>query len=122
MGYITTISIYNDGADSIEKNAEDFAKKVADACLGVHTRDMRFNSIGCGSHANLITVQKPRHADDKTIYVHAGNTVIEMNPYSKKTQDILERVPTFFDELLDEMESKVKALKEMKAKHEKNKA
>ena len=89
MGYLTTITIYNDGCDLLKENAKEFAEKTHLACLG-RVSGLSTDSFGVGNHGNLVTVQKPRHADDKTVYVHAGNTVVEMSPYSDRTKDILE--------------------------------
>lgn len=73
MGYLTTVTIYNDGCDQLKKYPKDLAEKLYNACSG-RERDY----IGLGNHANLITLQKPRHADDHTLYMHAGNTVIDV--------------------------------------------
>ena len=116
MGYITTISIYNDGADQLKKHPLELAEVLDKACKGVYTAPYRNHrgSAGLGNHSNLITVQQPRHADDKTLYVHAGNTVVEMSPYSERCQDICNNHPDYFDELLAVMERRVKEMKEMK--------
>lgn len=115
MGYITTISIYNDGAYQLKANPEQLAEVLTNACQGVYNNSHRLKgSASLGNHANLFTVQKPRHADDKTIYVHAGNTVVEMSAYSDRCKDILERVPDFFDQLLSTMEDRVKEMQQMK--------
>jgi len=121
MGYLTTVTIYNDGADQLKKHPEELAEVLDNACLGVYTNGLRGHngSVGLGNHANLITVQKPRHASVKTVYVHAGNTVVEMNPYDKDTAELLERNPEFFDELLQVMEQNVKRLKKMKKESQK---
>jgi hypothetical protein len=122
MGYITTISIYNDGAYNLKANPTQLAEVMYNACTGVYTAPYRNHrgSAGLGSHANMFTIQAPRHADEKTVYVHAGNTVVEMNPYSERCQKICDEFPDFFDELLSVMETKVKQMKEMKKNREKN--
>lgn len=124
MGYLTTITIYNDGCDQIKKYPEEFAEKVYLACLG-HFTDSRQSikgsfglglkgSFGLGYHANLVTVQKPRHADDHTIYVHRGNTVVEMNAWSKDCEKLAQTHPSFFEDLLKQMDQQVKELKKLK--------
>lgn len=78
MGYLTTITIYNDSADQLTKFPEELAKKLSDACSGVQlNRGRDYDSLG--NSANILTLQKPRHADDHTLYMHAGNTVIDVN-------------------------------------------
>ena len=111
MGFLTTFTIYNDGADEITDNPEEFAKKIHHACMNDET-----GSIGLGSHANLIKHQRPRHSGDKTIYVHAGNTVVEMNPYSSVTEELKNKAPEFFDELIGDIEFYLKNLKALRNK------
>lgn len=79
MGNLTTFTIYNDGLHLLEdeKNAIEFAKKIVE-----HAKSHTVASdISLGSFANFCRAQETRHADDSTIYVHAGNTVIDVNPY-----------------------------------------
>jgi len=115
MGYLTTFSIYNDGAYELLKHPKELASALHDACIA---RDP--DSYGLGSHANLITAQKPRHADDATVYVHMGNTLCEMNGYSSETDKLMHEHPEFYVKMLKEMEFQVKKLKknykEMQAK------
>lgn len=114
MGYLTTFTIYNDCASQIEIEPEKFVKKLKMGCDGVLTRDKDSESFGIGYCANVVTVQKPRHADDHTCYVHMGNTVVEMSPFSKETKRIMENHSQYFDDLLKHLEFTVKELKRMK--------
>lgn len=114
MGYLTTITIYNDGADQLTNDTEKLGKKLQEACHGVYTRGNVSGSFGHGYHGNLVTVQVPRHADDHTCYVHMGNTLVEMHPQSNDTKRIMENNPDFFDNMLKQMENTVKELKKMK--------
>lgn len=114
MGYLTTFTIYNDGADQLTTNTEKLGKKLQEACYGVYTRDGVSGSFGHGYDGNLVTVQKPRHADDHTCYVHMGNTLTEMNPHSEETKRLMESNPMFFDDLLKHLENTVKELKKIR--------
>jgi len=116
MGYLTTFTIYNDGVSELEKNQVEFCDKLKRACYGGFSNTPRTDSFGHGSHANLVTIQKPRHADDHTCYVHMGNTLCEMNPYSEHTKYVAENFPEYFDQMLNHMENVVKELKKMKQK------
>ena len=120
MGYLTTVTFYNDGADLIKKNQEELAEKLHMACTGFFNQDRETASTGLGHHANLITIQKPRHADDKTVFVHAGNTVVNIGKYSSELEWLYNRNPAFFDELLKEAERSVKHMKEIKKKLKKS--
>lgn len=112
MGYLTTITIYNDGIDSLRENSKEIIEKIINAS----TRTLYEGSIELAHDcfANLIKVHESRHADDHTCYVHMGNTVIEMNPYSRETKRILEKSPEYFDRLLKHMDQTVKELKKMR--------
>ena len=107
MGYLTTLTIYNDGVHLITKNSKKLCEKIYSAAIGGRKR----TTIGHENHANLITVQKCRHADDHTIYVHMGNTLCEMNAYSDDTLETMKRNPEYFKDMLKEMEWQVKELK-----------
>ena len=106
MGYLTTFTIYNDGCDLVKKHPKEFAEIIYKACS-----QTKPNSYPLGNHCNLIIAQGTRHADDYTIYVHAGNTVCEMNSYSEETKKIMMNHPKFFEKMLRLMERSVKELK-----------
>lgn len=112
MGYLTTLTVYNDGIDLLPVNAEKFAKGVLDASreAGMKNEPIDF---GVGMFCNLVKVQVPRHADHHTIYVNMGNTVCEMNAYDEQTKNILEKHPAFFERVVDFLEDQVKELKKM---------
>ena len=119
MGFLTTITFSNDAADQYKKNPERLAEIIDDATIGYKCdrNGGRAYSEPIGNHCNPLTVQKTRHADDHTIYVHMGNTVCEMTPYSADTNHILKHNKEYFDSMLSYMEGQVKALKHMKKEH-----
>lgn len=117
MGFLTTFTIYNDGIGEIEKNKKEFAEIIIKASAYPYNNSKTY---ACGNHTNLIKAQHPRHADNTTIYVHAGNTVCEMNAYSQETKDILKYNTKFFDEMLNIMKDNVKIM-EKQLKEFKNK-
>ena len=105
MGYLTTFTVYNDDCDQITKNPKEFSEQIYNACCNpsINYRSNVFHGV--------VIPQKTRHADEHTIYVHAGNTVCEMNQYSETTKEIMNRSPKFFEEMLNLMEQNVKKLK-----------
>ena len=110
MGYLTTITIYNDGAYELEKHPEELAKKLHMACNGYQlSKGFKYDSLG--SHAKLLTLQKPRHADDNTLYLHWRNTVIDV--YNAESEIVI-------DAFLSEMKYQTKRLKELKSKIKNN--
>ena len=104
MGYLTTVTIYNDDADQLEKHNKELAKELYNACNGVQLNN-GYNYIGLGNHGNLITLQKPRHADDRTLYLHAGNTVVDV--YNAKSEWAI-------DTFINEMKYHLKRLEKLK--------
>lgn len=108
MGSLTTFTVYNDGVALVKENAQDFANKVYNAAVIGQVTDIEVGNFG-----NLVRVQKCRHADDHTLYVHMGNGVFEMNPYSQETKNLLERNPEFFEKVVKFLEREVKDLKTM---------
>ena len=77
MGYLTTITFYNDAAHDLREHPNEVSKLIYDAQSGVQkNRGRDYDPIG--SHANPVIIQRPRHADDHTLYLHAGNTVIDL--------------------------------------------
>lgn len=109
MGYITTISFYNDGADTLTKHSEDLARKIDLATKGVQ-RNRGYDYDSLGAHANLMTLQKPRHADDHTLYLHAGNSVKDIYD----VYDNPEKNQFYVDAFIREMEYHLKKLKQLK--------
>lgn len=119
MGYLTTLTIYNDGLDLLTKHAEQFASGVRTASLEAPAQQ-RPRDIAVGNHANLVKVQIARHADDHTVYVHMGNTVCEMLAYSPATENLMREHPKFFAEMLMFMQRQVKELSAQFARIQEN--
>lgn len=110
MGYLTTITIYNDGIHDLKNHAEDFVDQLVAAA----SYDASFNyptDIRIGGFCNFGRVQRPRHADDHTIYVHAGNTLCEMRSGSDETEKVMKQSPKFFEKMLKEMEDNCRELR-----------
>jgi hypothetical protein len=108
MGYLTTVTVYNDGLDLIKQDPVGFCDKLYETALNHKTKD-----FGICGFANFAHVQQTRHADDHTTYVHMGNCVTEVNPYSRDFKELLERNPGFAAALINHLDRDVKALKKM---------
>ena len=106
MGYLTTVTVYNDGLSLLKKYPLDFCDRLYEAAISHKQRD-----FGIGNFCNFANVQQTRHADERTIYVHMGNTVTEVNPWSKDFDDLLKRHPDFARSLVGFLDSEVKVLK-----------
>lgn len=114
MGYLTTITFKNDAYETFKKNPLELGSKICKALEGGYTRGVGENTFSLGSECNPVVIQKPRHADDNTVFVHIGNTVIEMNKWSQITKDLMVHNSKFFDCVLEEMKIQVKALTKMR--------
>lgn len=129
MGFLTTFTISNDALDILEDDPKQVCEKLYHAALAgkVSTISHHYKpkkkkwwqkkKFGGGIHCNPIKVQKCRHADDWTIYVHAGNTVVEMNQYSDYTKETLEKNPEYFEEMLKFMQRNVTEMKKQLKEH-----
>jgi len=111
MGYLTTVTVYNDGIHDLRNHAQEFADQLCDAAAN-HYEDHP-TDIRIGGFCNFGKVQKPRHASDHTVYVHAGNTVCEMNAFSEETRKIMRQNPEFFEKLMKEMYSQYRELRKL---------
>ena len=107
MGYLTTFTIYNDGANGIIKDPTQFAGKIYSL---IGTR--QFEEFHTTTAVNGF-VQQSRHADEMTIYVNAGNCVTEVNPYSKGFKELIKKNPDFARELVEFVEAEVVNLKKV---------
>ena len=104
MGYLTTITIYNDRCNELTRHPKELAEKLYNACSGVQLAIGRdYDSLG--SQCDLLILQKPRHADDNTLYLHAGNTVVDV--YNANSEWAI-------DAFLSEMKYHTKRLKQLK--------
>lgn len=104
MGYLTTITFYNDAADILHDHPKEVSKMIYDAQQGVQ-RNRGRDTDPIGHHANPVIIQRPRHADDHTLYLHAGNTVVDV--YDAKSEWAV-------DSFIKEMQYHLKRLKALK--------
>ena len=109
MGFLTTITIYNDGVhlinpDSMTAEQKDiFIRKIYDACAGLDPKQRKRKSIEIGFNhfANMINVQFPRHADDVTVFVHYGNCVLNINAYDGDFKTLSNNMPDVLKKYID---------------------
>lgn len=116
MGYLTTFTVYNDCCHKIKDDPEGFATAIYDNCS-----NFKGEKYIIAGRCNVIG-QKTRHADEHTIYVHMGNTVSEVNPYSEDFKQMAEKCPEFADKLVRFLEMELKDLKKYKIARNKRKA
>lgn len=107
MGYLTTITVYNDQWHDTKQNPKKFVENI-DKFISKGRMD-RFDYA-----VNQTKVHKTRHADDHTVYVHTGNTVVDTDSYGNEMQRVVEEFPDFFDQIVNVLERQVKELKDLK--------
>lgn len=71
MGFLTTITLHNDYLHDMRANPERFARELFEAID-------RANYERSPHYSGGITVQPSRHADDHAVFVHYGNTVLDI--------------------------------------------
>jgi hypothetical protein len=122
MGFLTTVILHNDAQGDFEKNPEQFGKAIlagiADANWKRVQVDVPFNG-----YCNYISVEPSRHADDFTVFVHYGNTVVNLNPYNDDFKAMMQR-PEIAEDFLEAAERTIKSAREAlnKAKKDKQKS
>ena len=110
MGFLTTITIHNDALGAFEKNPKAFGEAILKGIKEANYKREEV-SVGFENYANYISVQVSRHADDETIYVHSGNTVLNLNPYGKEFETLLTRDIGIIQNYTDRAEFIVNAAK-----------
>ena len=116
MGYLTTFTIHNDALGAFEKNPKGFAEALF---KGMQQASMEHKAVSVpfDSYANYITVEPSRHADDHTIFVHRGNTVVNLNPWNEDFKELVARNP---EVALDYIKTAELLIKEAKLKAKEN--
>lgn len=99
MGYLTTFTIYNDGVDMInprqmtpeEKDKFLFKLYYGAICGLPEQRNGRMSvDVGFCGFANFMNIQYPRHADAHSVFVHYGNSVLDITPYFGDFEKLIE--------------------------------
>lgn len=118
MGFLTTITIHNDAFHNFEKHPEQFGNAIING-IGEASSKHKEVDVPFLGYANYISVQPSRHADDHTVYVHHGNTVLNLNPWNTDFKELVERNPDVAEEFVKTAEFIVKEAKK-KIKEERN--
>ncbi|MFB5269345.1 hypothetical protein ACE41H_21525 [Paenibacillus enshidis] len=79
MGYMTTLTILNDGFSQIQKYPKEFINKISEGMDGFNRFGLsgrnNINDYGIGNHANVLQVAQSHHADDPRMFVAYGNSL-----------------------------------------------
>ena len=110
MGFLTTITIYNDALHEFEKNPEAFGKAILEGISRANKYHIS-QTVPFGSYSNYIDCQPSFHADDHQLYIHYGNNVLNINPYGNEFERLKE---TNIESLKDYIKVADQLLKEAK--------
>jgi hypothetical protein len=110
MGFLTTFTLYNDGLHLLKEYPEEFCEKLHDASASMERQE-----FGLGGFCNFANVQRTRHADAHTLYVHMGNTVTEVNPWTKEFEHLIRTHPDLVDAYIRFLEDTLQEMKQHRA-------
>lgn len=126
MGFMTEFSILNDGCSLIKENPVEFANKIYDACIDVHSyrkyQQLGYYpttySMGLGNFVNMITASTPHHADDRRIYISGRNSFdcLSYASFDKSLQNWATRFPDILDDIIKFLSDELKDLKNLRKK------
>jgi hypothetical protein len=109
MGFLTTLTISNDGLHTIVEDPKGFCDKLYALAAGGKSGYID----GSMGYSRFAAVQKPLHADMRTIYVQHGGAVYEMDTWSSQARKMLEENPKYFNEILKYMSENLRELQQM---------
>ena len=114
MGYLTTFTIYNDGAHMLkELTAEQKDKLINDLHDACFNSRFATKTYSVNGFVNMINSQRARHADDHTVYVHMGNCLVNMNPWEKEFKENAKRSLELYKQMHKYLKSEVKKIGEV---------
>lgn len=126
MGYLTHLSIYNDGIDLLKSASEEDSGKTAKLfCNDVYRASLKATcyreeqtfgvSVGNFNFANLVNVHIPVHADDPVLYLNIGNSLVDLSVDHKTVKymsvDYLKKCVKTAKMLVKELEMELKSRK-----------
>ena len=120
MGFFTTITLSNDAEQCIIDHPERMMEIIKDAII--NHKSSRNNNCAyhesIGMHNSAITVQRSRHADNSSVYIHMNGEVTEFTPYAGDAVEMMKRNPDHFNKHLSYLEDQVKGLKNMRKEYQ----
>ena len=89
MGYMTVISILNDGFSAIKENPKEFVDKIEEGISGVKSyssgtclTNKNINNYSVGNHANPMWVKKPLHTDSPQLTLSYQNMLVAFGAFN----------------------------------------
>lgn len=93
MGYMTVVSVLNDGWPFIEKHPDQFVRNIFDGMTGSGKSLEKLkmvNSYPVGNHCNPMQVAKSFHADCPQIFYVGQNSMTMLTDWTAKNKDDIE--------------------------------
>lgn len=95
MGFMTVVSILNDGWDTIKKHPEQFIKNIemgmnGDDESGISIHNSMVNEYAVGNFANPMEVSKSFHADISHLFYVGQNCMTVLTDYTVKDKRDIE--------------------------------
>ena len=125
MGYMTTITIRNDGFDSIKKNPEEFIKAIEEGMNGVNKMYLNekgepdrksVNDYSVGYHSNPLCVALSHHANIPRLYIVHENMMniigSNSNLSEKRTLELRKRELQIIKDIINQEEEEIKRLEQ----------
>lgn len=81
MGYMTVVSILNDGWETIKKNKDQFIENIEAGMKSNHSKKF-INDYSVGNFANPMEVSKPFHVDMPHIFFVGRNSMTVLTDLS----------------------------------------
>lgn len=110
MGYLTTITIFNDALHSFHEDPLKFGQSILDGIYQANDNHKE-TSIPFNGYCNYISIQPSRHADDETLYLHSGNGVFNLNPYNEDFKNLISNRPELAADFIKRAERIIKDAK-----------
>jgi len=104
MGYLTTITIHNDGLHELKQDREKFVQTIFDLMNEANDGHQEVNQ-------GAISVQPSFHTDENQLYLHSGNCVTNINPYRQDFQELLKNNLQVAELFVRQAESLIKEAK-----------
>jgi hypothetical protein len=113
MGYLTVICVHNDEMSQYQKDPKLFGETMLQQMgkADLYNEPSKFRGI---------TAFPPRHANDKTVYVSAGNFLCEVTYFAKDFRNLLERMPKIAMDTIKAAEDVIKDAKQFLTKKTKS--
>lgn len=108
MGFLTTVTIYNDRLHDFKENPANFLTVLWSAL------DLaQFSNRSQRAEGGYIKVEPSRHADNHTLYIHSGNTVHTLGAYDQDFVDLVKSNPEVAKKWLNDAKRMIREAEEV---------